>query len=100
MIKNLLSHLITKHKDWLIGLCIAIPMLGLAMCMGPRDKAKYQIYAVGRYWDTNHFQVSGNTVYFTSTDGKNVCIVGDYTLIYERENDTQRTQEQADRQEN
>lgn len=94
MMKHLIL-LIIKYKDYFIGLCIGIPFLAIGILIGPADRGKYRIYAAGQAWSTNHFQVSGNTVYFTSTDDKNVCIVGDYTLIYERESEQQGTAETA-----
>ncbi len=46
---------------------------------------KYTIYAADRVYYCNQFQVAGRTIYFKDTDDKNVCINGDYTLIYEND---------------
>jgi len=45
--------------------------------------AKYTIYAADRVYHCNQFNVTGRTIYFRDTNKKNVCINGDYTLIYE-----------------
>lgn len=47
------------------------------------EPAKYTIYAADRIYHCNQFNVSGRTIYFRDTNKKNVCINGDYTLIYE-----------------
>lgn len=47
--------------------------------------AKYTIYAANKIYYCNEFQVTGNTIYFRDTEKRNVCINGNYTLIYERE---------------
>lgn len=49
------------------------------------DKSKYTIYAADKVYHCNEFQVSGTTIYFRDTNKKNVCINGNYTLIYETE---------------
>ena len=47
--------------------------------------AKYTIYAADKVYYCNEFNVSGNTIYFKDNRKKNVCINGNYTLIYETE---------------
>ena len=49
------------------------------------DKSKYTIYAADKVYHCNEFVVSGTTIYFRDTNKKNVCINGNYTLIYETE---------------
>ena len=49
----------------------------------PDKPAKYTIYAADRVYHCNQFNVTGRTIYFRDTNKKNVCINGDYTLIYE-----------------
>lgn len=46
---------------------------------------KYVIYAADKVYRCNEFQVSGTTIYFKDSRNKNVCINGNYTLIYETE---------------
>ncbi len=50
-----------------------------------RDSGKYIIYAAQRTYRTNNFQTYGRTIYFKDVNNKNVCITGDYTLIYEKD---------------
>jgi len=54
-------------------------------CSEPR--AKYTVYAAGRHYSCNQFQITGNTIYFTDTEHHNVCISGQFTLIYETQNE-------------
>lgn len=46
---------------------------------------KYTVYAADKVYYCNEFNVSGNTIYFKDSHKKNVCINGNYTLIYETE---------------
>lgn len=47
-------------------------------------RGKYVIKAGERTYYCNKFTVTGNTIYFTDVNKSNVCISGQYTLIYEK----------------
>lgn len=49
--------------------------------------SKYKVYAADQVYYTNKFQITGNTIYFSDIYGKNVCIVQNFTLIYEKDKD-------------
>lgn len=54
----------------------------------PDSTVKYTIYAADKTYHANEFTVTGNTIYFRDcVNNKNVCINGQYTLIYERGDD-------------
>lgn len=83
---------------WLVFFMLLIATMIVDACT--ETGGKYHVYAAGKHYQCNHFQVSGKTIYFADTHGNNVCIVGDYTLVYERnESDTQTTKKPADREE-
>ncbi len=53
----------------------------------PKD-SKYIIYAADKKYHANEFTVTGRTIYFKDClSNKNVCINGEYTLIYEKSED-------------
>lgn len=52
-----------------------------------QTNGKYVISAANRTYYTNQFTVTGNTIYFQDVDKKNVCITGQYTLIYEKDSE-------------
>jgi hypothetical protein len=64
----------------LLMLVTFIKLIGLFI---PDKPAKYTIYAADRVYHCNQFNVAGRTIYFQDTNKKNICINGDYTLIYE-----------------
>jgi len=60
-------------------------IIGVGINTSIKDKGKYVVYAANRTYYCNEFQVSGTTIYFRDSRKKNVCINGNYTLIYETE---------------
>lgn len=71
-------------KYFLGGFISMWMVLGVIQLLKP-DNSKYTIYAADKVYHCNEFQVSGNTIYFKDIRKKNVCINGNYTLIYETE---------------
>lgn len=71
-------------KYFLAGFISMWMVFGVVELFTP-DKSKYTIYAADKVYHCNEFQVSGTTIYFRDTNKKNVCINGNYTLIYETE---------------
>lgn len=57
----------------------------VALFISQTPNYKYTIYAADKVYHCNQFDVSGNTIYFKDVNKKNVCINGNYTLIYETE---------------
>lgn len=74
-----------KGIVFVIGLLIVVSFIRLIALFVPNPQTKYTIYAADKVYHCNEFQVSGNTIYFKDTRKKNVCINGNYTLIYETE---------------
>jgi len=74
-----------KGIVFVIGLIIVVSFIRLIAIFVPNPQTKYTIYAADKVYHCNEFQVSGNTIYFRDTRKKNVCINGNYTLIYETE---------------
>jgi cbb3-type cytochrome oxidase cytochrome c subunit len=74
-----------KGIVFVIGLIIVVSFIRLIALFVPNPQTKYTIYAADKVYHCNEFQVSGNTIYFKDTRKKNVCINGNYTLIYETE---------------
>lgn len=60
-------------------------IIGVGINTSIKTKGKYVVYAANRTYYCNEFQVSGTTIYFRDSNKKNVCINGNYTLIYETE---------------
>ncbi len=60
-------------------------IIGVGISTSIKNKGKYVVYAANRTYYCNEFQVSGTTIYFRDSNKKNVCINGNYTLIYETE---------------
>jgi hypothetical protein len=60
-------------------------IIGVGVRTSIKNRGKYVVHAANRTYYCNEFQVSGTTIYFRDTDKKNVCINGNYTLIYETE---------------
>lgn len=71
----------------LITFVTFVKFISLFTSDGP---AKYTIYAADKLYYCNEFNVSGNTIYFKDLRKKNVCINGNYTLIYETEEDNKK----------
>lgn len=74
----------------LMAAIVAIPVLIVAgftvlIYEATSDEAKYIIYAGNRTYYADNFQTFGRTIYFRDIHKKNVCITGEYTLIYETE---------------
>ena len=55
----------------------------VALFISHAPNYKYTIYAADKVYHCNQFNVTGNTIYFKDVAKKNVCINGNYTLIYE-----------------
>lgn len=72
----------TLIVSMLVSLILTIIIVTLANFA---PKSKYTIYAAEHIYHTNEFNISGNTIYFRDVNKKNVCINGNYTLIYETE---------------
>lgn len=70
---------------FVFGLIAVVSFIRLIALFVPNTKAKYVIYAADKVYYCNEFQVSGTTIYFRDSRKKNVCINGNYTLIYETE---------------
>ena len=68
---------------FVLSLMILVTFIRLVGLFIPDKPAKYTIYAADRVYHCNQFNVAGRTIYFRDTNKKNVCINGDYTLIYE-----------------
>lgn len=76
----------TPFKKILVFVMLLLCVVTLVKLIGlfvPDKPAKYTIYAADRVYKCNQFNVSGRTIYFKDVNKKNVCINGDYTLIYE-----------------
>lgn len=67
----------------LVGVTLIFSVILTILVANFQSKAKYTIYAADHIYHTNQFNVSGNTIYFRDIDKTNVCINGNYTLIYE-----------------
>lgn len=86
-----MSNLILKIKIY--ALMAAIVLAPLALFVGlillfveaNSQEGKYTIYAANKTYHTDNFQTAGQTIYFRDVHKKNVCITGQYTLIYEKE---------------
>ena len=72
-----------KVVVYLLSLMLLATFIRLVGLFIPDKPAKYTVYAADRIYHCNQFNVSGRTIYFTDTNKKNICINGDYTLIYE-----------------
>ena len=79
---------------WVILFIILFIAMTVDACT-ENEEGKYHIYTANKHYTCNHFQISGSTIYFTDVNGNNVCISGDFTLIYETENKTQSAKESA-----
>lgn len=81
-----MNHFITVLKRfWLVTAGTVFTLVLIAFEMSNNHKVnKYIIYAADRRYEANEFNVSGKTIYFKDARSKhNVCINGEYTLIYE-----------------
>lgn len=81
-----MNHFINVLKRfWLVTAGTLFMLLLFLFEMASNHKAnKFIIYAADRRYETNQFNVSGKTIYFSDARTKhNVCINGEYTLIYE-----------------
>lgn len=77
--------IIIVKRFWLViaGAVFALVLIAFELSINHKTN-KYIIYAAERRYETNEFNVSGNTIYFKDARSKhNVCINGQYTLIYE-----------------
>jgi hypothetical protein len=74
-----------KGLIFVMGLLAVVTFVRMIALFIPNTKSKYTIYAADKVYHCNEFQVSGNTIYFRDSRKKNVCINGNYTLIYETE---------------
>lgn len=72
-----------KILVFVMSLMLLVTFIRLIGLFIPDKPAKYTIYAADRVYHCNQFNVTGRTIYFRDTNKKNVCINGDYTLIYE-----------------
>jgi hypothetical protein len=70
---------------FVMGVIAVVTFVRVVALFIPNTDSKYVIYAADRVYRCNEFQVSGNTIYFKDIHKKNVCINGNYTLIYETE---------------
>lgn len=85
------QDLILKIK--LYGLMTAIVFAPVALFIGMillfveanSREAKYIIHAANKTYYADNFQTFGRTIYFKDVHDKNVCVTGEYTLIYEKE---------------
>jgi hypothetical protein len=66
-------------------LLMMVTVVRLIALFLPSPPHKYVIYAADKVYYCNEFTVTGNTIYFRDSRKKNVCIHGNYTLIYETE---------------
>ena len=66
-------------------LLLVVTFVRMVALFLPNPKTKYTIYAADKVYHCNQFDVTGNTIYFKDVNKKNVCINGNYTLIYETE---------------
>lgn len=74
-----------KGLVFVMSLLLIITFVRLIALFIPTPQSKYTIYAADKVYHCNEFNVSGNTIYFKDSRKKNVCINGNYTLIYETE---------------
>lgn len=74
---------VKKGFIFVMGVIIVITFVRVVSIFIPNTDSKYVIYAADKVYRCNEFQVSGNTIYFKDIHKKNVCINGNYTLIYE-----------------
>jgi hypothetical protein len=74
-----------KGLVFVMGLLVVVTFFRMIVLFIPNPPSKYTIYAADHVYHTNEFNVSGNTIYFRDVNKKNVCINGNYTLIYETE---------------
>ncbi len=74
-----------KGLVFVMGLLVVVTFFRMTVLFIPNTPSKYTIYAADHVYHTNEFNVSGNTIYFRDVNKKNVCINGNYTLIYETE---------------
>ena len=80
-------------KTKLYGLMTAIVIVPVGFVIGiiyliyeaNLPEGKYTIYAANKTYHADNFQTFGRTIYFRDKHKKNVCITGEYTLIYETE---------------
>jgi hypothetical protein len=74
-----------KGIVFVLVLMIVVTFIRLIALFVPNTKTKYVVYAADKVYRCNEFRVSGNTIYFKDSRKKNICINGNYTLIYETE---------------
>jgi hypothetical protein len=74
-----------KGLIFVMGVMLVVTFVRMVALFIPSTDSKYIIYAADKVYRCNEFQVSGNTIYFKDIHKKNVCINGNYTLIYETE---------------
>lgn len=70
---------------FVLALMIVVTFIRMIALFVPNTKTKYTIYAADKVYHCNEFVISGTTIYFKDSRKKNVCINGEYTLIYETE---------------
>lgn len=77
--------IIVLQRFWLVVLGTLFMLFIVVFEMVNSTKpAKYIIYAADRRFEANQFNVCGRTIYFKDVrTNNNVCINGEYTLIYE-----------------
>ena len=83
----IVKPLLNLFGRFAVGFLSVSLLMGMVIVLNPKE-SKYTIYAAEKTYHCNQFVVTGRTIYFKDVNGKNVCINGEYTLIYETKDTT------------